>query len=121
MNDPAGTREVRVIALADLPPTTFSREFVGADHGGTRACLIFVDAPPGGGPSLHRHPYDEIFVVEAGEATFTADGVERVVRSGEMVVVPAGVAHAFVNSGAGPLRQVDIHLSAQFSTEWLSA
>jgi quercetin dioxygenase-like cupin family protein len=121
VSDAAGTRAVRVIALDQLPPTSFSREFVGADHGGTGACLIFVEAPPGGGPSLHRHPYDEIFVVEAGEATFTADGAERVVRAGEMVVVPAGVAHAFVNSGDGPLRQVDIHLSAQFSTEWLSA
>ena len=119
MSDAADAREVRVIALDDLPPTTFSREFVGGDHGGTGACLIFVEAPPGGGPSLHRHPYDEIFVVEAGEATFTADGAERVVRAGEMVVVPAGVAHAFVNSGEGPLRQVDIHLSARFSTEWL--
>jgi quercetin dioxygenase-like cupin family protein len=119
MSDAAATGGVRVIPLDDLPPTTFSREFVGADHGGTEACLIFVEAPPGGGPSLHRHPYDEIFVVQEGEATFTADGTERVVRGGEMVVVPAGVAHAFVNTGDGPLRQVDIHLSARFSTEWL--
>jgi mannose-6-phosphate isomerase-like protein (cupin superfamily) len=34
-------------------------------------------------------------------------------------VVPAGVAHAFVNSGDGPLRQLDIHVGPQFDTEWL--
>ena len=28
-------------------------------------------------------------------------------------------AHSFVNSGNGPLRQIDIHLSPNFSTEWL--
>jgi hypothetical protein len=28
-------------------------------------------------------------------------------------------AHGFVNAGAGVLRQVDIHLSASFSAEWL--
>jgi mannose-6-phosphate isomerase-like protein (cupin superfamily) len=114
------TAAVRVLPITDLPPTAYSRELVGADHGGAGACLIFVDAPPGGGPSLHRHPYDEIFVVQEGEATFVADGEERIVRGGEIVIVPAGVAHGFVNSGDGPLRQIDIHLNAEFDTEWLS-
>ena len=110
---------VRVVALNDLPATSTARELVGADHGGAGVCLIFVDAPPGHGPSLHRHPYEEVFVVQEGEATFTAGVEERVVRAGEVVIVPAGVAHAFVNSGAGPLRQLDIHVSASFETEWL--
>jgi mannose-6-phosphate isomerase-like protein (cupin superfamily) len=33
--------------------------------------------------------------------------------------VPAGVPHGFTNTGDGPLRQVDIHLSPSFSTTWL--
>jgi mannose-6-phosphate isomerase-like protein (cupin superfamily) len=36
-----------------------------------------------------------------------------------MAVVPAGQAHAFVNSGLGRLRQIDIHLSPKFITDWL--
>ena len=110
---------VRVVALDALPATATARELVGADHGGAGVCLTFVDAPPGHGPSLHRHPYEEVFVVQEGEATFTADGEERVVRAGEVVIVPAGVAHGFVNSGDGPLRQLDIHVSESFDTEWL--
>ena len=39
--------------------------------------------------------------------------------AGEIVVVPAGQWHGFVNSGEGPLRQLDIHVSASFHTEWL--
>ena len=109
----------RVVRLDDLPATATARELVGAEHGGTGACLIFVDAPPGHGPSLHRHPYEEIFVVQEGRATFRAGGEERIVGAGEVVIVPAGVPHAFVNSGDGPLRQVDIHLSPRFDTEWL--
>jgi quercetin dioxygenase-like cupin family protein len=108
----------RVVGLDELPATATARELVGADHGAD-VCLIFVDAPPGHGPSLHRHPYEEVFVVQEGEATFTADGEERVVRAGEVVIVPAGVAHSFVNAGDGPLRQLDIHLSPRFDTEWL--
>jgi mannose-6-phosphate isomerase-like protein (cupin superfamily) len=109
----------RVVAFDELPATATARELVGADHGGAGVCLIFVDAPPGHGPALHRHPYEEVFVVQEGEATFVADGEERVVRAGDVVIVPAGVAHSFVNSGDGPLRQLDIHVSPAFDTEWL--
>jgi mannose-6-phosphate isomerase-like protein (cupin superfamily) len=94
-------------------------EFEGHEHGGTGISLIFVDAPPGGGPSLHRHDYDEVFVVQEGEATMTAGERQIVVGAGDVVVVPAGQPHAFVNSGAGRLRQIDIHLSPRYVTEWL--
>jgi mannose-6-phosphate isomerase-like protein (cupin superfamily) len=35
------------------------------------------------------------------------------VSAGQIVVAPAGVPHKFVNSGSGPLRQVDIHPSGR--------
>jgi mannose-6-phosphate isomerase-like protein (cupin superfamily) len=54
-----------------------------------------------------------------GSATFTGGDDVIEARGGQVVVVPAGVAHKFVNSGAGRLRQVDIHASDHFVTEWL--
>ena len=95
-----------------------SREYTG-DVLDAGICVILVDGEPGKGPSLHRHPYEEVFVVLDGEATFTLGDEQRVVRGGELVVAPAGVVHGFVNSGDGPLRQVDIHVSRGFDTEWL--
>lgn len=95
-------------------------EFEGHEHGGTGISMIFVDAAPGSGPSLHRHDYDEVFVVQEGQATMTAGDRELVVSAGDIVVVPAGQPHAFVNSGEGPLRQIDIHLSPRYVTEWLT-
>lgn len=83
--------------------------------------MIVVNVPPGGGPSLHRHPYEEVFLVQEGTATFTAGDDMIEVGGGQVVVVPAGVAHKFVNSGTGRLRQVDIHASERFVTEWLEA
>ena len=80
---------------------------------------MVVDAPPGGGPKLHRHPYEEVFLVQEGSATFTAGEQTVEVKVGQVVVVPAGVAHKFVNTGAGRLRQVDVHASERFTTEWL--
>ncbi len=89
------------------------------DELGASVSFIVVDAEPGRGPALHRHPYEEVFVVLDGEATFTLGDEERVVRGGETVVAPAGVPHRFVNSGCGRLRQVDIHPRPRFETEWL--
>ncbi len=81
--------------------------------------VITVDTEPGDGPKLHRHPYEEVFVVIDGEATFTLGDEQRVVHGGEIVVAPPGLPHAFVNSGSGRLRSVDIHASPEFVTEWL--
>jgi len=82
--------------------------------------VLFVDAAPGEGPRLHRHPYVEILIVLEGTSTFD-DGVSRrEVGAGEMAVVDAGQAHGFVNNGPGALRQIDIHLSPRFETEWLA-
>jgi mannose-6-phosphate isomerase-like protein (cupin superfamily) len=109
----------QIFRQEELPASGNARELVGADHGGVGVCMIFVDAPPGGGPSLHKHPYEEVFIVQEGEATFIAGDEERRARAGDIVIVPADTPHAFTNTGDGPLRQIDIHVSPRFSTEWL--
>jgi mannose-6-phosphate isomerase-like protein (cupin superfamily) len=106
------------IPLDSLPWSRIARELVGSEHG-AGVCLIFIDAPPGDGPSLHRHPYEEIFITQEGRCTFYVGDDEFEAGPGEIVIAPAGVPHRFVNSGAGPLRQIDIHVSPRFETEWL--
>jgi mannose-6-phosphate isomerase-like protein (cupin superfamily) len=86
------------------------------------SCISDVDGSrraAGDGPRLHRHPYEEFFVVQEGSATFTAGDDVIEARGDQVVVVPAGEAHKFVNSGAGRLRQVDINASDHLITEWL--
>jgi mannose-6-phosphate isomerase-like protein (cupin superfamily) len=108
----------RVFDMADPARGDDPNEFQGYHHD-AGVSFIVVDAPPGSGPKLHRHPYEEVFVVQEGSATFTAGNEVVEVSGGQVVVVPAGVPHKFVNSGTGPLRQVDIHASERFITEWL--
>jgi quercetin dioxygenase-like cupin family protein len=81
--------------------------------------VITVDNAPGEGPELHRHPYEEVFAVLEGEATFTLGDETRVARAGDFLVAPPGVPHGFKNTGTGRLRSVDIHSSPEFDTEWL--
>jgi mannose-6-phosphate isomerase-like protein (cupin superfamily) len=108
-----------ILRLDDLPLSTIARELVGDEHGGVGISILFVDAPPGRGPSLHRHAYDEVFIVQEGRATFVLGDDEREVAAGEIVIARAGQPHRFVNSGDGPLRQIDIHVSPRMATEWL--
>jgi mannose-6-phosphate isomerase-like protein (cupin superfamily) len=107
------------INLDDLPLDGNAREFEGYLHGGVPACLIFVDGPPGSGPKLHRHPYAEIFVIQDGQATFTVGDATIEASAGQILIAPPATPHKFVNSGAGRLRQLDIHLNDRFETEWL--
>lgn len=110
---------ITFLTQSDLTPSDFAHEFVGDEHGGVPACVIFVDAEPGQGPALHEHPYAELFFILEGEARFTDGSSERQVGAGAVVVVPADHPHGFVNSGAGRLRQIDVHLSPRFETRWL--
>jgi len=113
------TAGMTVIDRDALPFSGKSRELEGYLYGDTPASLIFFDGPPGSGPTLHRHPYAEIFVVLDGQATFIVGDARIEATSGQILIAPAGIAHRFVNSGSAPLRQIDIHLSDHFVTEWL--
>jgi len=90
----------KLIALDELPHEPHSHEFVAGDYGDVPFSVILVHAGPGAGPRLHRHPYAELFVVEAGEATFRIGDDEMVVAAGHVVVSPPGEAHGFRNSGS---------------------
>jgi quercetin dioxygenase-like cupin family protein len=97
----------------ELPYGTIAHKFEGYRYGDVNVSFFLVDSPPGGGPVLHTHPYEEIFVTLEGEATVTVGDATIEVSAGQVVVAPAGVPHKFVNSGSGLLRQVDIHPSGR--------
>jgi mannose-6-phosphate isomerase-like protein (cupin superfamily) len=108
-----------VVNVGELPRSAGSRDFEGYLHGGAGVSIILVDMAPGEGPKLHRHPYEEVFVIEAGRATYTIGSTTLEATAGQIAIVPAGVPHKFINSGSERLRQVDIHRSPRFITEWL--
>ena len=108
-----------VLGLADLPSSHMSTRFEGHRHGGVDLSFFVTEAPPGSGARLHTHPYAEVFIVQEGEATFTAGDEELVVTGGQVVVVPPETPHRFENTGDGILRQVGIHDRGEMQTTWL--
>ena len=102
-----------------MPGRSGGRQFLGADHGGVPVSLFLVAAPRGSGPDLHRHPYAEIFLVEAGEADFSIDGAHVRATAGDILIAPAGSAHRFTSTGEEELRRTAIQTAATMDTEWL--
>ena len=88
-------------------------------HASANVSILLIDVALGDGPRLHSHPYEEVFIVHEGTATYTVGTATLEVVAGQIVIVPAGTPHKFVNSGSGRLRQTDIHVNPKFITDWL--
>ena len=100
-----------VTPIEDLRRSATAALFEGRDE---VALSIFVTTyERGQGPSLHLHPYPEVFVVETGTAAFTAGGDELVVTAGHVVVVPGRTRHGFKGAGDDTLRVVSVHPSGR--------
>lgn len=110
---------ITILDQSTLAVDEFTHELEG-ETVGVPASVIYVDAAPGEGPSLHLHPYAELFFVLEGEAIFTDGAEEYPVRAGNLVVAAPEQPHGFVNPGPGRLRQIDVHLNGRFETRWLT-
>jgi len=60
-----------VINREKLPFVRMLHEFVGENHD-VNISFFLVNAPPGRGPELHRHHYNETIIVQEGRATCVA-------------------------------------------------
>lgn len=66
--------------------------------------LIDMHIPPGSGPPMHRHDFDEMFTVLDGEIEATFRGKKVVVIRGETINIPANAPHTFKNASKTPVR-----------------
>lgn len=100
--------ELDLLAIAVTHDGGAVRYLEGARYG-LKTSAYHSQVVPGSGPGEHVHPYAEVFVLHDGGARyFVGDDTFDAVAS-DMVIVPAGMAHRFVNTGAGMLRQTAIH------------
>ena len=98
--------------------TLKERHLVGADYGATTS-IILDNSAPGEGPRLHRHPYDETWVVHEGTLTFQLGDTQHEVGPGDIIIAPPGSPHKFTNTGSTQANLVCIHANPTFITEWL--
>ncbi len=88
--------------------------------GGELEMIETVNAP-GFGPPLHRHPETEIFRVLKGRYRYQVGDRSFFAEEGDVISVPGGTAHAFVNVTDTPAEQLILILpgidAASFFTE----
>jgi mannose-6-phosphate isomerase-like protein (cupin superfamily) len=80
---------------------------------------MFGEVQPGAAVALHRHSYEELFIIQQGRASFTIGETVVEAQAGDIVVIPAGVPHRFRNTGAEPLVQTAVHAAGAIAIEWL--
>ena len=108
-----------VLHRDELPHDENNHEFEGIHYQDSEVSFIWVDMPPGWIVRLHKHPYKEIFIIQEGVSTFTVGSTTLEAVAGQIIIIPADVPHKFMNNGDGQLRQIDIHISKEFITDWL--
>jgi mannose-6-phosphate isomerase-like protein (cupin superfamily) len=71
---------------------------------GEHTQLVIMTIPPGGEIGEEVHPdNDQILTFVSGTGEATVSGSKKQVAQGDLVVVPAGLKHNFVNTGPNPL------------------
>jgi quercetin dioxygenase-like cupin family protein len=68
--------------------------------------LTFFDIEPNSHIPLHKHPHEQISYVVKGSMTMTVGDQTRVMREGDIAVIPSGVEHR-VDTGSEPLFAID--------------
>jgi quercetin dioxygenase-like cupin family protein len=86
---------------------TYTVTVSGEDTNG-RFCVVDMHIPPGGGPGLHRHDFEETFILMEGEMEATFRGEKSTVRAGETLHIPANAPHKFHNGSSKPVRLICI-------------
>lgn len=96
---------------------------LGPEEGATNFITRRFVLDPGGRIPEHRHDaIEHEQVVLRGEMVLRLDGVERVVRAGDAVLIPAGCAHAYENRSHEPVEFLCVVPATEtYATEWLEA
>jgi quercetin dioxygenase-like cupin family protein len=94
---------------------------LSSDISGRELSVIETVNASGFGPPLHRHSETEVFRVLEGRYLFEVNGRRLEAAAGDIVSVPGGDAHCFVNITDKPARQLIMILpamdAARFFTE----
>jgi quercetin dioxygenase-like cupin family protein len=99
---PAGM-DSAVLAYSGISVKMLIDPRLGADH----LTVFTVDYEVGGAAQSHDHPFEEAYLILAGEVEAEFDGVNRRLRPGDLAFAAVGVSHAFYNDGPGRVRWLE--------------
>jgi quercetin dioxygenase-like cupin family protein len=106
--------------LMETGPARFALLARSGDTDG-QVMLMQIDMPPGMGPPLHRHDWDEGYLVVSGTFAVRLGEEERELGPGGFVWLPRQLPHGFANTGDAPGRLLGFACPAQGMEDFLVA
>ncbi|KAH8195363.1 hypothetical protein TruAng_010470 [Truncatella angustata] len=97
--------------LSALPSA--SGEFRRVLWTGLYSQLVLMTIPAGGDIGEEVHTVDQILTFTSGTGLAQVGGREQAVKAGDLVVVPAGTRHQFLNTGPAPLLLYTVYSPAE--------
>ncbi|MFN3845500.1 MAG: cupin domain-containing protein [Paracoccaceae bacterium] len=97
--------------LADIEHLTEENtNFRKVLYTGKHLQLVLMTLKPGESIGRETHAtHDQFFRIEEGTGALVIDGVTRVFKDGDGIIVPAGAVHNLTNKGDTPLRLYTIY------------
>ena len=86
----------------ELAPGVRARTFWGDN-----LMLAVVTFDPNAEVPVHKHPHEQAGTVLSGEVEFTIEGESRLLRGGDIYLIPSNVEHS-AKAGPSPAEVLDI-------------
>jgi quercetin dioxygenase-like cupin family protein len=96
----------------ELFPGVLSRTFWGE-----KMLLSLLELAPGAEVPRHSHPHEQAGIMLEGEMEFTIGAETRLVKAGDIFVIPGGVEHS-VKVLDQPVRALDIFSPVREQYQW---
>jgi len=90
-----------------------SKDFRRVLWTGKHSQLVIMSIPEGGEIGEEIHHVDQILSFTNGTAKAIINGEEKAITAGDLVVVPAGAKHNFINTGSGSLILYTVYAPAE--------
>ncbi|CAE6478499.1 unnamed protein product [Rhizoctonia solani] len=97
-----------------LPYT--SQDFRRVLWTGEHSQLVIMTIPVDGEIGEEVHTVDQHLIFTSGSAKAIVAGEEKAVKEGDMVIVPAGTKHNFINTAKTPLVLYTVYAPAEHAT-----
>ncbi|HEX7473827.1 MAG TPA: cupin domain-containing protein [Candidatus Limnocylindrales bacterium] len=99
---PAGM-DTAILAYSGISVRMLVDRGLGADH----LTMFTVDYEVGGAAQSHDHPFEETYLILAGEVEAEFGGTTQRLRAGDVAFAGVGVSHAFYNDGPERVRWIE--------------
>ncbi|KAL3434532.1 RmlC-like cupin domain-containing protein [Aspergillus tetrazonus] len=96
-----------------LSPSRSFGVFRKVIHTGLYSQFVAMEIPVDGEIGDEKHAVDQVLLFTHGTGKAIVAGKEQVVKQGDVVIVPAGTQHQFLNVGDVPLEVVTIYSPAE--------